>query len=84
METIPPQINLLEEPLDVWNEVRKNPIGDEAIQMCDLTDVVRKYINWTNLLPRVTPFYGLMNLFILLYIFYLFTHLLKLSKPTIV
>lgn len=61
METVgrPPMITVLDEPLDIWDEVRRNPIGEEAVHLCDLTDVVRKYLNWTNLLPRVVPFYGI-------------------------
>lgn len=61
MEKIAERIKILEEPLDVWDEVERNSIGEEAVHLCDLTDVVRKYINWTNLLPRVTPFYGIFS-----------------------
>lgn len=58
MKTIVYPINVLDGPLDVWDEVRRNAIGEEPVHLCDLSDVVRKYINWIHLLPRVVPFYG--------------------------
>lgn len=51
-------IQVLDAPLDVWTEVSRHETGDEPVHLCDLTDVVRKYIKWTKLLPRVVPFYG--------------------------
>lgn len=32
---------------------------DDSFFVCDLGDVVQKYKLWTDLLPRVKPFYGL-------------------------
>lgn len=58
MESRPSPIHVIENPLDIWEEVIRKPIGEEAVHFCDLSDVVRKYINWTRLLPRVVPFYG--------------------------
>lgn len=52
------EINIIDKPLDVWDEVGRNPINDEPVHLCDLTAVVRKYNQWTKLLPRVVPFYG--------------------------
>lgn len=48
----------LEKPLDVLEEIPHTHIDEEPVYFCDLTDIVRKHVNWTQLLPRVAPFYG--------------------------
>lgn len=51
-------VQQLQEPLDVLEEIARANIEEEPLYLCDLTDIVRKHINWTQLLPRVVPFYG--------------------------
>lgn len=58
MKTVGINLNLLEKPIDVWEEIIRKEVDEEPMYFCDLTDIVRKYANWTNLLPRVHPFYG--------------------------
>lgn len=58
MKTIGFQLNVLDKPIDVWEEIIRKEVDEEPAYFCDLTDIVRKHINWTNLLPRVVPFYG--------------------------
>lgn len=54
----PVDVSLLDGPLDVWSEIRRKAVGDDPVYFCDLTDIVHKYANWVNLMPRVVPFYG--------------------------
>lgn len=51
-------VQALYKPLDVLAEIAATTIDEEPLYLCDLTDIVRKHVNWTTLLPRVAPFYG--------------------------
>lgn len=54
-------ITVLLNSFDAIEELRKSKIPDiqnEALLLCDLTDIIKKYINWIELMPRVKPFYG--------------------------
>lgn len=69
MKTIGFQLNVLEKPIDVWEEIIRKEVDEEPAYFCDLTDIVRKHINWTHLLPRVVPFYGKCTQILYIYIF---------------
>lgn len=59
---------VVDKPLDVLEEIRKKTVKSD-IQVApfyigDLTDVVKKHRTWTQLLPRVIPFYGKVQQFV--------------------
>lgn len=54
-------VTILPTPLNALEEIRSKPLSDiqeEPLYICDLTDIIKKHRTWTQLLPRVIPFYG--------------------------
>lgn len=51
-------VQAVAEPFNVLDEIDRTEIDEEPVYFCDLTDIVRKHLNWVQLLPRVVPFYG--------------------------
>lgn len=52
---------VVDKPLNVLDEIREKAvtnIQEEPLYICDLTDIIKKHRIWTQLLPRVLPFYG--------------------------
>lgn len=55
-------VNIVNKPLNVLDEIRKKTITDvqeEPLYICDLTDIIEKHRTWTQMLPRIKPFYGM-------------------------
>lgn len=45
--------------LDIEETIKKTKQGtDESFYLCNLSDVIRKFDDWINKLPRVKPFYA--------------------------
>lgn len=52
---------IVDTPVNALDEIREKAISDmqeEPLYICDLTDIIKKHRIWTQLLPRVIPFYG--------------------------
>lgn len=54
-------VTILPTPLNALEEIQNKPLSEiqeEPLYICDLTDIIKKHRIWTQLLPRVIPFYG--------------------------
>ena len=54
-------INIIEKSFSALKEIQKKSITEiyeEPLLVCDLTDIINKHRTWTQMLPRVMPFYG--------------------------
>lgn len=52
---------VMDKPLNVLDEIREKSVTNiqgAPFYICDLTDIIKKHRTWTQLLPRVLPFYG--------------------------
>lgn len=54
------KVKILSPNSNVWSVIHDiiNSGQEDAFLVCDLSDVVRKYENWIQKLPRVKPYYG--------------------------
>ena len=58
-------VNIIKKPLNALEEIQKKSIteiDEEPLYVCDLTDIIKKHRTWTQLLPRVSPFYGKLHI----------------------
>lgn len=53
-------VEIYGDEMDLREIIRKENLDaqEEALYVCDLSDIVNKYYIWRECLPRVVPFYG--------------------------
>lgn len=54
------KVQILRSNFDVYKVIESKLANaqEEAFMVCDLGDIIRKYQNWRQKLPRITPYYG--------------------------
>lgn len=55
-------LQTVDEPLNAVDLIRQRAVfeksGDEALYICNISDIINKHQVWKQYLPRVKPFYG--------------------------
>lgn len=55
-------LQVIDEPLDAIDVIRQQfqhgHGGEEALYICNVSDIMNKHQIWKQNMPRVTPFYG--------------------------
>lgn len=58
----PDMLQTIDEPLDAFELIRQRAVyekaSDEALYICNISDIINKHQIWKHCLPRVKPFYG--------------------------
>lgn len=59
------KFQVIDEPLDAIEEIRLQSkhghAGEEALYICNVSDIINKHKIWKESMPRVIPFYGEYN-----------------------
>lgn len=54
--------HVIDEPLDAIDVIRESSFyghaGEEALYICNVSDIINKHQIWKQNMPRVMPFYG--------------------------
>lgn len=62
MKITEPMLHTVDGPLDAIELIRQRAVyeksGDEALYICDISDIINKHQLWKQYMPRVEPFYG--------------------------